>query len=304
MKILVTGGSGFLGKRLIELLLADHHEVIALGRHPFVINAPGFRFVTVDLLDRDELTKGHADLPKIDTIIHMAALVPHTKDEDQAAEMCNVNVRATINLLETFGVDVQNIVYASTAEVYGLPEVSEPITESLLPVPLSNYGASKLAGELFCRVFAQRQAIPISMLRFTVLYGPHDLINRAVPNFINNALQGRPLEVFGGEELRDYLHVGDAAQALYLAAKKPVDGVFNVGTGKGISIRDTATAIAHAIDPNLEVKVLPRTKPASDIVLNVTKIEQELGFKAKRFFPDLLDEQVSWHKQMMSQEPK
>ena len=144
---------------------------------------------------------------------------------------------------------------------------------------------------------AQRLGIPVSMLRFTVLYGPGDTIARAIPNFIKQALAGKTLEVYGGEELRDYLHVSDAIHAVYLAATKSVSGVFNIGTGKGVTIKDTAETIAKLINPNGTVQILPREKKAADIVLDVNRAEKELGFQADHVFPDLLDDQITWHKE-------
>jgi UDP-glucose 4-epimerase len=297
VKYLVTGGSGFLGQDVIRRLLEDGSEVVLLGRKPLALDAPGFTFEEGDITDLSTLEACHKKHNDITTVVHLAALVPRTKDEDQAPGMCDVNVRGTINVLETFGVGLINFVYASTAEVYGLPTTDRPITEDMLAVPLSNYGASKLSGEQFCRVFGKRHDLSISMLRFTVLYGPGDTIARAIPSFINKALNGESLEVFGGEELRDYLHVTDAAKAVHLAAKKPVDGIFNIGTGKGITIKETAQKIVDIVgNPNVKSTILPREKKAADIVLDVSKAATLLGFTAEHIFPELLEEQIEWHK--------
>lgn len=297
MKYLVTGGSGFLGQDVIRRLLEDGSEVVLLGRNTLTIDQPGFTFEKGDITDLATLQACHKKHADISTVVHLAALVPKTKDEDKAPGMCDINVRGTINLLEIFGEGLTNFVYASTAEVYGLPTTDKPITEDTLAIPLSNYGASKLSGEQFCRVFGLRNNLPISMLRFTVLYGPGDTIARAIPNFVNKALRGESLEVFGGEELRDYLHVTDAAKAVYLAAKKPVDGVFNIGTGEGITIKETAQTIVDLVgDPSVKSTILPREKKAADIVLNVSRANTELGFIADHTFPELLKEQIEWHK--------
>lgn len=300
MKYLVTGGSGFLGQDVINRLVADTgNEVVLLGRNDPHLNVESrYAFFNGDILDLKTLETCRKAHPDIKRIVHLAALVPRTKEEDLAPAMADVNVRGTINVLEVFGEQLDNFVYASTAEVYGLPEVDEPIREdTALPVPLSNYGSSKLAGEFFARVYGVRHGLPVSMLRFTVLYGPGDVIARAVPNFINKALNGEDLEIFGGEELRDYLHVTDAARAVYLAAITPVGGVFNIGTGKGITIRETAEKIIETIgNKNITATILPRKKKAADIVLNVSRATQELGFTAQYIFPELLEEQVEWHK--------
>lgn len=319
MKYLVTGGSGFLGQDVISRLAAEPGSaVVLLGRkdpHLSVKadvlgessvgdegankdNQRAYEFFQGDITDRATLTACLEAHPDIKTVVHLAALVPKTKEEDVATRMCDVNVCGTINLLEIFGEQLDNFVYASTAEVYGLPSTDGSIREdAMVPLPLSNYGASKLAGEQFARVYGLRHDLPISMLRFTVLYGPGDTIARAVPNFINKALRGESLEVFGGEELRDYLHVTDAARAVYLAAKTPVSGVFNIGTGKGITIRQTAEAIVQMVGKkDVTATILPREKKAADIVLDVARAAKDLSFTAEHTFPELLEEQITWHR--------
>jgi len=294
MKALITGGSGFLGRELAERLVDEGHEVILVGRtDPEVRSAEFFR---ADITDKENLRTCHEKHPSVDCVIHLAAFVPKTKEEDRPRKMLEVNIAGTMNLLEVFGDSIKNFVYASTAEVYGLPASNDPIKETATPLPLSYYGASKLAGEFFCRVYAQNHSLHVSMLRFTVLYGPGDSINRAIPNFIKKGLAGEDLDVYGGEEQRDYLHVADAAEALYLAATKQPDGIFNVGTGHGITIKETAQSIIDAIPAgkNLKLNILPRQKKAADIVLDTTKIRKELGFKPKHLFPDLIDEQIKW----------
>lgn len=299
MKFLITGASGFLGQGLAGRLAGDGHTVVLLGRSVLKEEGSSISSFQADITDMNSLRDCQIKHPDIDTVVHMAALVPKTKEEDRALNMCAVNVEGTLNVLEVFGENLKNFVYASTAEIYGLPEANGPIAESMLPVPLSNYGASKLAGELFARVYGQQHGTPIASLRFTVMYGPGDTINRAVPNFIKRALMGENLEVYGGEEMRDYLHVSDAIEAIYSAATKQVDGTFNIGTGQGITIKDTAEKIIQAINPRLSVSILSREKKASDIVLNVTKAREQLGFEAKHIFPDLLSEQIAWHKQQI-----
>jgi UDP-glucose 4-epimerase len=296
MKTLITGAGGFLGRELARRLVDEEHDVILLGRtNPEIESA---EFLRADITEKESLRKCHEKYPDIDCIIHLAAFVPKTKEEDTPQKMLEVNIAGTMNLLEIFGDSIKNFVYASTAEVYGLPDSDEPIKETATPLPLSYYGASKLAGESFCRVYAQNHNLHISMLRFTVLYGPGDSISRAIPNFIKKGLSGEDLDVYGGEEQRDYLHVSDAVEALYLSTTKQPDDILNVGTGHGITIKETAQSIIDAIpaDKNLKLNILPRQKKAADIVLDITKIRKELGFKPKRLFPDLIDEQIKWQK--------
>ncbi len=295
MKFLLTGASGFLGTKLIERFKTEHHEVLLLGLSPAADQAAA-DFITADITDQKQLAAIAKDIGQLDAVIHLAAAVPKKADEDTATVMDTVNVGGTINLLEAFGGQTRNFVYASTAEVYGLPDTKDKLDETTLPVPLTNYGASKLAGELFVKVYAHKHQLPASILRFSVLYGPGDTINRAIPNFIKQALAGQPLQIIGGEELRDYVHVEDAVEALFLAATKAPDGLFNIGTGQGIKVRDAAQKISALINPALAFNVQPAAKKAADIVFDTTKAEQILGFKPKYIFPQKLEEQIAWHK--------
>lgn len=298
MKVLITGSSGFLGASLINRFLEDGHEVVAIARtKPKAAGERGgLEFCQADITDKKSLEICKEQVTHIDTIVHLAALVPKTKAEDEPEAMLKINVQGTINLLEVFGESIDAYVYASTAEVYGLPSAEGPIAETLTPAPLSYYGASKLAGEYFCNTYASKHNLGMTILRFTVLYGPGDTINRAVPNFIRKALAGEDLDVFGGEELRDYLHVSDAVEALYLAATTNAQGVFNIGTGQGITIRQVAESIIGKINPDLKMNVQEREKKAADIVLDISKARQQLKFQPKHFFPDLLEEQIEWQK--------
>lgn len=296
MRVLVTGASGFLGRRLTRKLVAAGHDVVTLGRRrpKREEGFEGARFVTADLTDRSSLERAQEDAGGFDGLIHLGGLVPKNKEEDLPHAMAAVNVGGTANLLEVFGPGLTSFVYASTAEIYGLPSAEGPISESNLPDPPSYYAASKLAGEGFCRVYGKRHSLPVAVMRLSVLYGPGDKINRAVPNFVTSALSGRNLQVHGGEELRDYLYVGDAAEALLLAVLKGATGTFNIGCGHGTSIREVAQAVIERIGGDLAVDVLPRTKAASDIVMDITAAQAELGFRPRYFFPEMfLDEHVA-----------
>lgn len=296
MRILVTGASGFLGRRLTGKLVAAGHHVVTLGRRrpKPEEGLEGAGFVGADLTDRSSLERAQENEAGFDGLIHLGGLVPRNKEEDVPHAMAEVNVGGTANLLEVFGPGLTSFVYASTAEVYGLPSAEGPIRESALPDPPSYYAASKLAGEGFCRVYGNRHSLPVAVMRLSVLYGPGDKINRAVPNFVTSALSGRNLQVHGGEELRDYLYVGDAAEALVLAVLKRASGTFNIGCGHGTSIRDVAQAVIDRTGGGLAIDLLPRTKVASDIVMDITVAQTELGFRPRHFFPDMfLDEHVA-----------
>lgn len=292
MKVLVTGGTGYLGPRLVRRLAEEGHEIFLVGRSGGAQTAAAV-FVRADITSPPEMAAARKATGPVDLLVHLAAKVPRTPPEDRAGDMTRVNVAGTSSVLETFGDGLRHVVYGSTVEVYGLPGGTEPITEQQLPVPLSNYGASKLAGEYLCRIFCQRRDISCSMLRFSVMYGRPDPIARAIPRFISKARAGEPVEVYGGEELRDYLHVDDAAEAVICAVRAKRTGVYNIGSGKATSVRQAAEAVMEATGSAAELHILPRRKKRSDLVVAMSAAREELGYEPSRRFPSGLEAQLA-----------
>jgi UDP-glucose 4-epimerase len=294
MRVLLTGGSGFLGRRVADLLAEDGHNVVSIGRTAPVDAGPRTtEFHRVDLTDTFVVQRAAAAIGAVDSIIHLAAMVPKNASEDQARAAFDANLIGTINLFDAFGRAGQANTVASTAEVYGLPSGHTPIREDTEPFPLSWYGASKVAAEIYCRVLERHKEMRIALLRFTVLYGPDDPIQRAIPNFVRNAVRGESIRIFGGEELRDYLHVDDAARAVITAWEHRLSGTYNVGSGTGIAVRDAAAAVVRAAGGGAGIEQHPRQKPAADIVLDVTRFREATGFAPARVFPDGLEEQIA-----------
>jgi UDP-glucose 4-epimerase len=294
MRVLLTGATGFLGRRVAELLVAGGHDVVSIGRSgPDVSAPPAVRFIRADLVEAAEVRRAAGEAGDVDSIIHLAALVPKNAAQDEAASAFAVNLMGTVHLFGAFGRAGQANIVASTAEVYGLPEGQDPLREDTELRPLSWYGASKVATEIFCRTLEHRDEMHIAILRFTVLYGSGDTIQRAIPNFVRSAVLGESLRIFGGEELRDYLHVDDAARAVMLAGERRLSGTYNVGSGMGVSVREAAEAVLSLAGGSSALEQHPRQKPAADIVLDVTRFRQATGFSPGRVFPDGLEEQIA-----------
>ncbi len=294
MRVLLTGANGFLGRRVAELLVAGDHDVVSIGRSApdrSVPHAP--RFIKADLVEAGDVHRAAKDAGDVDSIIHLAAMVPKNAAQDEAATAFAVNVMGTAHLFGAFGRAGQANIVASTAEVYGLPAGHAPLREDTELRPRSWYGASKVATEIFCRTLEHHDEMHIAILRFTVLYGSGDTIQRAIPNFVRSAVLGESIRIFGGEELRDYLHVDDAARAVILAWERRLSGTYNVGSGAGVTVRDAADAVLRLAGGSSALEQHPRQKPAADIVLDVTRFRQATGFSPARVFPDGLEEQIA-----------
>jgi nucleoside-diphosphate-sugar epimerase len=293
MRVLLTGASGFLGRRVAELLAGGGHEVMSIGRSATAPLVPRATHIVADLTDATQVDRAARTAGEVDSILHLAALVPRNAAEDQATTAFAANLMGSVHLFSAFGRPGQANVFASTAEVYGLPKGHEPISEDTIVRPLSWYAASKAAAETYCRTLERHEEMRIAILRFTVLYGAGDMIQRAIPNFVGSAVRHEPIRIFGGEELRDYLHVDDAAQAVVVAWERRLSGTYNVGSGAGISVRDAAGAVLRLAGGSSALEQHPRQKPAADIVLDVTRFREATGLSPARVFPDGLEEQIA-----------
>jgi UDP-glucose 4-epimerase len=292
MKVLLTGGSGFLGREFIQQALLNNISVVALTRARVLPAAAGLDWSAGDINDVLSLAAIRSKYGPFDSLVHLAALVPRQIVDDQLNPMVRANIEGTMNVLEVFGTHVGSIVYGSTAEVYGFPDGEDPIDECYPTHPSSYYGATKLAAETLCACFGQKQSVPVSSLRFSVMYGGDDAILRAIPNFIRRALRNEDLEVFGGEERRDYLHVRDAAASIVCAVQRPSTGVYNIATGHGVSIHDAAHCIVRLCGSDSRIKVLPRTKKSAHMVFSVSSAADVLGFRARYAFPEGIEDQI------------
>ncbi|HVC42599.1 MAG TPA: NAD(P)-dependent oxidoreductase [Candidatus Saccharimonadales bacterium] len=294
MRVLLTGASGFLGRRVAERLVGGGHDVVSIGRSAPDGSLPDAgRFINADLADARDVRRAAEDSGAVDSIIHLAAMVPKNTRQDDPVQAFAVNVMGTVHLFAAFGRPGQANVVASTAEVYGLPQGHEALREDAELRPRSWYGASKVAAEIYCRTLAHHDEMRVAILRLTVLYGSGDTIQRAIPNFIHSAVLGEPVRIFGGEELRDYLHVDDAAKAVIVAWQRRLSGTYNVGSGRGVAVRDAADAVVRLAGGSSALEQHPRQKPAADIVLDVTRFREATGFSPARVFPDGLEEQIA-----------
>jgi UDP-glucose 4-epimerase len=248
MRVLITGGAGFIGSHLARAL-APAAEVRVLDdlRTGHRRNLAGARveFRQASILDRAAV---RAALAGIDTVYHLAALVsvPESVRDPALCEAINVTGFRTV-LEEALAAGVRRLCFASSCAVYGDDPVL-PKRETLPPAPGSPYAASKLAGEALSAEFTAR-GLPCAALRFFNVYGPRQdpasPYAAAIPAFIVRALRGEPLLLHGdGEQTRDFVYVGDVVAALrHVAARPALGGVFNVAGGRSVTVRALAEQV-------------------------------------------------------------
>lgn len=248
MKILITGGCGFIGSNLAEELSTKHEVVIiddlSTGRE-MNIEYLGVELVRGSITDPDLLKKNFRD---VDYVFHQAALPSVQRSIEDPMRTNEVNVRGTLNvLIAARDAGVKKVIYASSSSVYGdTPEL--PKKEDMKPDPKSPYAVTKLTGEYYCGIFNEIYGLETVSLRYFNVYGPRQDPSSdyaaVIPNFVNRVLDGKPPIVHGdGEQTRDFTFVRDVVQANILAMETDAAGVFNVATGKRISVNDLADMI-------------------------------------------------------------
>lgn len=290
MKLLVTGGSGFVGRQFLEDAPASWH-ITYLGRSE--IQGTPARWLSCDLSDLESCKKAARQVADetYDAIVHLAAFVPKTTDQDTLAAAVSGNIAATVNLLDNFGDKTEKIVIGSTAEVYDQAEINGPITEAAVVAGGSYYSSTKMSSELIAQSYAKKHEKQLTILRFSVMYGGYDPISRALPNFIRSAKAGEDIVVYGADSLRDYAHIEDVSKSIFCAILAEGAGVVNIGSGQGVTIENAAKAIVDSTASGSAIQIGSRDGGV-DIVMDITKAESSIQYRPKVFFPDKLQEMI------------
>ena len=308
MKLLVTGGAGYVGSVVAHQLVEAGHEAVVLDNlargHERAI-PEGSGFVRVDLLDReatrDALSEG------FDGVLHFAALSLVGESVEQPERYYRNNVCGTLNLLEAMGeAGVPRLVFSSTAAVYGEPE-EVPIPETAPALPTNPYGASKLAVDRMIGAVAAARGLAATSLRYFNVAGAsgrfgedHHPETHLIPLVLQTASGRRDsVKLFGtdyptrdGTAVRDYIHVEDLGRAHLLALEAARPGehrVYNLGNGAGFSVREVIEAARRVTGCPIEAVEAPRRSgdPAV-LVASSEKIRDELGWKPERPEPEAM----------------
>jgi UDP-glucose 4-epimerase len=302
MKLLVTGGAGYIGSIVTRMLLDAGHEVVVLDNlergHREAI-APGAHLIEVDLVDRDAVREAVDN--GFDGVLHFAALALVSESVSHPDRYYRTNVGGTLNLLEAMAAaGVPRLVFSSTCAVYGEPD-EVPISETDCTSPVNAYGASKLAVDHMIRDYCVAHDLGAASLRYFNVAGAwdgvgedHDPETHLIPNILK-AVLGRQdhVNVYGtdyptpdGTAVRDYIHIEDLGAAHLLALEGTEPGrhrVFNLGTGRGFSVREVIAAAeqvtGHAI-PIVECPRRPGDPPM--LVAASDRIRSELGWSPNK----------------------
>ena len=302
MKVLVTGGAGFIGSHIVEYF-QDKAEVRVLDnlRSGFQHNLRGLKceFIQGSILDRDLVRRA---VQGVDYVFHLAALVSVPESVQKPAECAEINSAGTLLLLEEAAqARARKLVFSSSAAIYGDNPVV-PKIETMPPEPKSPYAATKLAGEFYCKKFMDEGWLQTVCLRYFNVFGPRQdpksQYAAAVPAFIDRALKNQPMIIFGdGEQTRDFIYVKDVVAAnAFFAIQSPTSGIFNVAWGQRITINDLASTIRRLTGSSSEIKNAPE-RPG-DVKYSVASVEKiyDAGFAPKCNFHEGLQATIEFFK--------
>jgi len=308
-RVLVTGGAGFIGSHVCDLLVSEGYDVsiiddLSTGRRSNVPEVALFYEVSVTSEDAARIVREGG----FDLLVHLAAQMDVRKSLADPVFDATTNILGTLNLLEAVRQSGRKtrVAFTSTGgAIYG-DFNTPPNAESFPKDPESPYAISKLASEFYLACYSRLHGLEYVALRFGNVYGPRqDPHGEAgvVAIFCNRILDGKPLTIFGnGQQTRDYVCVGDVARAVLLGLTRPLPGAdrldtraFNVGTGVGTSVVELARLLQHAAASDAEIVFAPR-RPGEqqESFLNVSKAGRLLGWTPRISLAEGLAETFAW----------
>lgn len=277
---LVTGGAGFIGRHLVQALLTAGWRVRAFDNLNRATTSglpteERFEIVEGDLRDAGAVRAATRGVRRVYHLGAQSNVLGAVADVEYSLQ---TNVAGTVHVLRAAAeAGVERVVFTSSREVYGEVEAL-PVLESHPRVPKNAYGASKVAGEAYCSMAHAQEALDVSVLRLANVYGPGDS-DRVIPLWLGRAARGEPLDLYGGEQVLDFVPVGTVVEALLRAGELSLGGhAVNVGSGSGVRLRELAVHIQSLARRQLEVRVWPaRGMEVTRFVADVTRMRTLLG---------------------------
>ncbi len=291
MRILITGGAGFIGSHIAEYFQGKAEvRVLDNLRSGHLENLAGLNveFVRGDVRDRVTVA---AAMEGVDYVFHLAAMISVPESMTKVIECVDLNTQGTVIVLEEAArAGVKKLCFSTSAAIYGdNPEV--PKRETMLPEPKSPYAITKLDGEYYCRMFTESGRLQTACLRYFNVFGPRQdpksAYAAAVPIFTARAVAGEPITIYGdGEQTRDFIYVKDIAAANAFMAMSEYTGVYNVAYGGRITINDLVRTILRLTGSNSKVEYQPER--AGDVRHSMAAVEklQATGFRPAHTFDE------------------
>jgi UDP-glucose 4-epimerase len=301
MKFIITGGAGFIGSHIAEVLSHEHDVTVIDDLFSGKLdNIKGFP-VTFEKGTITDFTNLKRIFTGADGVFHQAAITSVPRSVTAPLPSNEVNITGTLNvLLAAKEAGVRKVVFASSSSVYGDTPVL-PKIESMTPHPLSPYGITKLTGEHYCRVFSELYGLKTVALRYFNVFGPRQdpksEYSAVIPKFITKILNHESPVIYGdGEQTRDFSYVKDVVQANIKAMEGDAQGVFNIAYNQQISLNNLASLIMDITGIKVPVTYdAPRSGDIRDSRADIRIAEEQLGYKPKYSVKTGLEETIQWY---------
>ena len=301
MRVLVTGGSGFIGSHVVDKLRLRGHQPVIYDLRPSPWHEPGsVETVLGSITDREALERA---LHGCDAVAHLAAVADVNDVHAEPEDAERVNARGTVTVLEAARrSSVKRIIYASTIWVYS-DCVDDAVDEdTLLPPPSHLYTSTKLAGELYCKAYQELYGIDYTILRFGIPYGPRAREAAVIPAFVNKALKGDPLTLAGdGSQSRRFVYVEDLAEGVALGlGELAANRIYNLASDETVTIKQIAETVKDLIGDAEIVYTPARPGDFGGKVVCSERAKRELGWTAATPFPEGVRRYVAWRHEQVS----
>tara|TARA_B100001250_G_scaffold412027_1_gene442152 strand:- start:1073 stop:2077 length:1005 start_codon:yes stop_codon:yes gene_type:complete len=325
MKIIVTGGAGFIGSALVRMLINEtEHEVLVLDKLTYAGNLlnldsvkehENFFFKKIDILNKEDIFKIFKTFNP-DSVMHLAAESHVDRSIQGPLEFINTNIIGTFNLLEASRELLQNnikkidkfrFLHVSTDEVFGdLADTNNFFTEETKYDPSSPYSASKASSDHLVRAWYRTYEVPILITNCSNNYGPYHFPEKLIPKSIKNALIGKDIPIYGkGQQIRDWLYVEDHAKALYRVLTEGIPGeTYNIGANNEKSNIEVINLVCSIMDKKIPLKegsykdliTFVDDRPGHDFryAIDSSKIKKELNWAPSESFETGLEKTIEW----------
>ena len=325
MKILITGGAGFIGSAVVRLAITRGHRVVNLDALTYAASLeslasisehPNYTFLKINIRDRESLDPAFSE-HKPDAVMHLAAESHVDRSIDVPSDFVETNITGTFNILEASRkywqkqgyTDKFRFHHISTDEVFGsLPkDPNTRFTEKTPYDPRSPYSASKASSDHLVRAWYETYGLPVILTNCSNNFGPYQFPEKLIPRVILNALSEKPIPVYGnGNNIRDWLYVDDHANALLLALEKGKNGrTYNIGDENeqtNLEVVKTICSILDQLNPrkkgqyaDLITFVIDRPGHDARYAINPSRIRKELGWQTTLSFDHNLEKTVQWY---------
>ncbi|MBO5923404.1 MAG: NAD-dependent epimerase/dehydratase family protein [Lentisphaeria bacterium] len=299
MRVLITGGAGFIGSHIAEYFNGKAEiRIFDNLRTGYKHNLDGLdvEFIEGDICDRAAVK---AAMQGVDYVFHLAAMVSVPESMFKPGECVDINVHGLLNVLEeAAAAGVKKLCFSTSAAIYGDNPVV-PKLETMIPEPKSPYAITKLDGEYYCNMFTREGKLQTACLRYFNVFGPRQdpksAYAAAIPIFTAKAVANEDITIYGdGEQTRDFIYVKDIVEANVFMAMNDFTGVYNIAYGKKITINDLVKEIVKVT--NSKSKVVHLDERPGDVKHSMAGVEKlaSTGFKPKHTFAEGMEKTIAF----------